>query len=251
MAGFVHRLSSGYDEAKKNWRAEVEQYRQNFTTRSEHKRTSDIVGKLLLGFDYFLAYTQLIDVLTEDEAEALFEEARKVLDEVVWNQRTHQAANEPAQSFIELLAAALASGRAHLATRQGDHPPNGEAWGWRHEITGEDIREREKWRAQGERIGWIEGNDLYLNPTVALAIAQRLARDQGDALVVTTLTLHKRLYEKGYLVSIDKLRRTLTIRKTVEGKSLPVLHLDTKRFTPPKLQRVKNADRTDAIGTRS
>lgn len=100
------------------------------------------------------------------------------------------------------------------------------------------------WRAH-----WLgRGNNLYLNPKAALAVAQRLARDQGDALSVTAQTLHKRLHEKGYLLSRDKLRRTLTIRKTVEGKSLPVLHLDTKWFTPTQLQ-LKNAAKADTIRT--
>ena len=75
------------------------------------------------------------------------------------------------------------------------------------------------------RIGWLDGDDLYLEPDAALSAAQRLARDAGDALVVTPRTLHRRLRERGYLASTDVKRETLKVRRTLEGARRDVLHL--------------------------
>ena len=85
--------------------------------------------------------------------------------------------------------------------------------------------EGEGGRAQGARVGWLDGDDLYLEPEAAFAAAQRLARESGDAVPVGSKTLHKRLHEKGLLASTEAGRRKLTVRRTLEGQRRAALHL--------------------------
>ena len=132
-------------------------------------------------------------------------------------QAGHQLAAEPAQRFIDLILAALSSGRAHVAAKDGTKPQDSSAWGWRP-FEGEP-------RSQGLRIGWLDGDDVYLEPEAAFATAQRFAQDTGEAITVSSKTLHKRLHEKRMLAAIDENRGTLTPRHTLEGKRRAVLHL--------------------------
>jgi hypothetical protein len=92
--------------------------------------------------------------------------------------------------------------------------------------------EREEWRPQGERIGWLEDEDLYLEPDAALAAVQKQGRDSGEPLAVTGRTLRKRLHERGLLLSTDEARQVLTVRKTLEGRPRrDVLHTSVDFFS--------------------
>jgi hypothetical protein len=119
---------------------------------------------------------------------------------------------------LRLLASAIASGKAHVAATDGSNPKeNPSAWGWRdHNLQS---------LPQGRRVGWIEGDHLYLQPDSAYAVAQSLAVEQGESLTTAKQTLWKRLRERGLLASMDVKRQRLTIRRTVDGKRREVLHL--------------------------
>jgi hypothetical protein len=100
-----------------------------------------------------------------------------------------------------LLQDAIASGRAHLKKIGGygetDH--------------------------QGERIGWIDGDRIYLFPDVAYAVAQKLGNEVGNGLTVGASTLRKRLHEKGLIAEVEPSRKTLLVRKRVDGERSRVL----------------------------
>ena len=147
------------------------------------------------------------------------------LGEAAAVQSQHQAASEPTQRFKELLSAAVASGRAHLANPNGNNPASPGAWGWR--LSGDE------WRPQGERIGWVGEDGLYLEPEASFAAAQKQGRDSGDALVVSGRTLHKRLHECGLLISTDDKRQVLTVRRTLGGSRRAVLHVRSGFLSPP------------------
>jgi len=84
--------------------------------------------------------------------------------------------------------------------------------------------ERTEWRPQGDRIGWINGNDLYLDRDASYRAAQGIAAD-GSGIEVSPTTLVRRLRDRGLLVSIDQARETLTVRHTIEGRQRDVLHI--------------------------
>ena len=153
------------------------------------------------------------------------------------------ARSEPARRFLQLLGAALASGAAHVAGRDGDEPRDPAAWGWRPFTVGTGENEREEWRFQGRRVGWLDDGALYLEPDAAFAAAQKVGEDVGDALTVTPQVLRKRLHEQGFLASLDEARETLTVRRKLEGRQRSVLHVH-----PGALSTSTQPDKPD-IGT--
>lgn len=119
-----------------------------------------------------------------------------------------------------MLRSAISSGRAHIASTYGEKPEvNAVALGWRKTDS-----EYDGWRPQGDRIGWVDGDDLYLESVASYRVAQSQAQG-GEALAISERTLRKRLKEKGYLISTDEKRQTLTVRRTIEGVNRNVLRV--------------------------
>ena len=85
-------------------------------------------------------------------------------------------------------------------------------------------------------MGWIDGQDLYLEADAAYAEAQKLARDGGDSLTVMLPTLKRRLKERGLLASTTQAagREWLDVRRTLQGQRRRVLHLDSNSLIPPE-----------------
>jgi hypothetical protein len=200
-----------------------------------HRRIPTITANLLIAFGFWLEYAQEAEAISAMEARRLRFRGRDAIEEAANAQTEHQQASEPTQRFLELLTAALASGRAHVANDRGDHPGRPEAWGWRSvTISPNTSQECADWRAQGERVGWLVGDDdLYLEPEAAFTAVQKFARDGGESLPIGSKTLHKRLDEKGLLASKDAGRRKLTTRKVLEGSRRVVLHLRASLVAPP------------------
>ncbi len=218
MGGFVQWLASRGDEARGQFDRLVAQYRSRALGSASHARTPDIVASLQAGFESFLEYAVESGAIAAAQRDRLARRCWDALSEAATAQAKHQAATEPAARFLTLLRSLVASGRAHLEARNGGPPARSPvSCGWR-ENSGTSA-------PLGECIGWVEEDDVYLEPTVAFRLAQIAARDAGEALTVGEHTLRKRLREKGLLASVDKKHETLTIRRTISGSTKDVLHL--------------------------
>ena len=225
---FIQWLAPRYEQVRQGLRSEIATLRAETYESGQHRRTPEIVANLAVGVKFFLQFAQEVAALTMEEREALWNRCWTALRVAAATQEQHQAASEPTRRFLDLLAAALASGRAHVASPNGDVPEMPEAWGWRQVTIGSGQYQRDEWQAQGKRIGWVDKGNLYLEPEGAYAEAQALAREQGDTLAVSVRTLHKRLHERCLLVTTDQVRQTYTTRHTIEGVRRSVLHLHAK-----------------------
>jgi hypothetical protein len=133
-----------------------------------------------------------------------------------------RAAN-PVDRFLALLRSAISAGHAHLAARDGTAPANSGTWGWREKQPARNHR-RAKWAPQGARVGWLDGQDLFVDIDSAYRAAQTMAAN-GDGIVVGVQTLVKRLREGGWLKSVDERRGKIKVRRILSGSRLEVLHL--------------------------
>jgi Domain of unknown function (DUF3854) len=226
MAGFVRWLAPQYQRVKQGLREEMADLRNAAIGVQQHARTPGIVANLGVGLKYFLGFAEHEGVISAEESKALWKRGWNDLCEVAELQAVHHLAAEPTQHFLSLISAALASGRAHIASPEGGCPSEcPEAWGWRGIQSSNGSDSEHSWQSQGRRIGWIEDEDLYLEPEASFAEAQRLATEQGDSLAISLSTMSKRLREKGHLRSVETARGTNTVRKTLEGLRRRVLHL--------------------------
>jgi hypothetical protein len=248
MAGFVKWLAPQYETIRRDLVRKRDELRDWFSrnAKGEHRRNPTLFADLSLGFRNFLRYARHLGVLTHEEGGVLWVRCLEVFAQVSQAQSQHQAENEPTQRFLTLLSAALASGRAHVASLGGREPMNAERWGWRQKTYGGEEM-TEIWTPLGDRVGWVHEDDLYLELDAAYAAAQRLARDSGDSLLINASTLKKRLFEKRLLVSVERRgnRVRYQVRKVVEGNRRELLHLHPRCLTAGTVSQVAQEDHSD------
>ncbi len=214
MAGFIQWVAGRYEQILARHRERVRELR-DASPAAAHARTPGILAELQAGFELLLAFATEVGAVTAGQAETLATRARDALAATGAAQAAFQHASDPALRFIDLLKAALAAGCAHVANRMGGVPDQPERWGWRCTDSG--------WYPAGIRVGWVDGNDLYLESDLSYEVAQRQAGK--ERIPLTERTLRSRLSERGLLASIDTTRETLKVRRTLEGSGREVLHL--------------------------
>jgi hypothetical protein len=233
QAGYISWLAGRLDKIREGLAQEHSRLRA-LAAQDGHPRTPGLVADLGVGWKLFLDFALEVGAVTSDERAALARRAWLGLLEAGARQGEEIAAHDPVRRFLELLSAAVATGRAHVAGATAGEAPEGAAcWGWGP-------------IPAGQCIGWVKGDDLFLCPESAYAVAQRLGEEQGERLPVSKGQLHKRLDEAGLLVSKEKGK--LTNRRVVLGLERPVLHLHVRSlqgvYTPEK-----SGDSGDSGGT--
>jgi hypothetical protein len=198
------------------------------SARGPHARTPENVASLMLGMETVLQFAAEIDVIAKAEAEAMLTKAWDTLLKLGDSQASFLSSDNPAERFITLVKTVISSGRAHIASINGDVPGvlNAELLGWREAARndeGEIILE-----GKGRRIGWIDKDGIYLDPEAAYAEVQELARHQQAAMPLTQHTLWKRLDERGLVQSKEEGRHTT--KKTICGSRVRVIHFAIESF---------------------
>ena len=230
MAGFLSWVAPDYETLRQGMRTDVTTLRGQVHTSGLHRRTPDTIAELFVGFQLFLCFAMERGAISAAERETIEKRAWAALTETARQQMLHQQASDPARRFIELLRSALSSGRAHIADEEGRSPDSPEAWGWRKEPSGLDA----VWKPQGERIGWVCEESVYLEKDAAYNVAKRVGADGGEGIALTPTTLVKRVKEAGLLLTVEPTRGTNTIRRVLEGKTQIVLHIARETLVSEK-----------------
>jgi hypothetical protein len=246
MAGYLRWLASRIDDLRRTLPERQRALRDEFVRQGQHKRTPEVAASIMIGWETFLGFAQEVGALPRHSVEVLLERVRAAVLDSAATQAGYQSSEEPAARFLALLGAAISSGRAHVTgAGDGGAPDEADRWGWHVVIVGAGNQEREDWRPRGERIGWLDADDLFLDPESSFAAVQKLARDQGTSVPIKQRTLWKRLAEQGHLVSRDRARRTNTVRRTIGGRRLEVIHLKASTFAVETDQPTAETAQTD------
>ena len=237
MSGYIRWLAPQYEEIQTGLQAKTSARRDKAYQSGQHRRTSDIVANLAVGLEYFLEFAVSTGAIDETESQAVQERCWDALGRAAEAQGEHQQSQEPTQRFLELVTAALSSGRCHVASLQGSEPSSSqEAWGWRKS----DSPFGNAWNPQGRLVGWVDGNDLYLESDAAFAEAQLLAGHSGDSIPISLPTLRRRLHERKVLRSAESRggKGRFEVRRTIQGKRRSVLHLHSQALYPQEVAQV-------------
>ena len=110
------------DEARSEMSTAYSRYREQAAREDLHRRTPRMVSVLFLGWEQFFTLARESGSLTPSEAEGYRVRAWSALIQVARRQAEHQREAHPVDRFLRLLRAALGTGRAHVATRDGAAP---------------------------------------------------------------------------------------------------------------------------------
>jgi len=196
-----------------------------------HKKVANTLAQIERAWGVWLKFAEECGAIDEDEATRVYESVVDALD-VAGREQTKFLANEnPATRFIELLKAAIRSGRAHIASAADEKTPAEAAvWGWEERfvtIQGDSVPE---WAPKGDKIGWLNCEGVYLQPDAAYKMAQSMGVN-GEGLTISSQTLWKRLKEEGLLVT-EGSRETNKVRRRVNGNYETVIHVNSACFLP-------------------
>jgi len=229
MSAFIRWLAPRMDVLRRGLRAEIDRLRNIAYRSGQHRRTPELVASVAVGWECLLAFLHSMGCLPMEEVWIRWQAAWTAIGEAAESQRKYQAAAEPANRFLEMVQAVISSSAGHLAGPHGEEPEGCRKWGWRWNGKREE--------AKGQLIGWIRGDDVYLEPDAAYAGVQRLAREQGDALGVSLEMLSRLLHERGLLASVEKGRNgeiRYKVRVSIAGGRRRALHFKAASLLPPE-----------------
>ncbi len=231
MAGFLRWLAPRMNEMPARLGRLLNDARRHLRDETLHRRIADSSTHLLAAVDTFLEFATESAAVTGQEAAAWHARAVTALRANAAAQEQHHRAADPVHRFHELVTAALVSGDAHIAGQHASNastvPEHPDRWGWVPSAGGSS------WIARGSRIGWIDGEGLFLEPTAAYAAAGRMAEATGEGLPVTPYVLQKRLADAGVIrTESDGSSRRYTVRHSIGGRRLRVLHFVRGPLSP-------------------
>lgn len=229
MAGYVQWLAAHYEDAE-DWpaqlKAELGEGRDAVAKDvSGHSRAPEAVAGLLLGLRWFLRYARHIGAITKEEWDETYKRCRTALLDGSAVQSAETRALSAEAIYLKAIRTALTSGRAYLADQTSDGPPpqtEATRWGWARD-------DMDRLSARGERIGWVSGTDIYLDPGAAYTAAVAQADRMRTPLQTSPTRVHKALLAAELLPSADP--GHLTTRVSAGGARVRVLHLKAEALS--------------------
>jgi hypothetical protein len=197
IAGFVRWVASDRSGTLKTLHERALTYRTEATRDRGHRRVPANLAELFAGFSLLLDFALASGALETDQREAYLKRAAVALASLADIQLVQLRHADPVDRALDLLRAAVTSGRAHLG-RDGD-------------TTGAVA-------PTARRIGWESTEGVFLIPAEAYSVVQELAAGTGEALGVGEATLWRRFSDRHLLASTEQDQRgSLKVRRTFDG----------------------------------
>jgi hypothetical protein len=248
-AAFIQWLAANYDELRDEVRQVSEKARDKFRDligddiAKMHERTPTTLADFAVGLDYFLTFAVDIGAIDQPTADDHHSRCADVLLDLAYEQIEHLRTADPTAQFVDLIRAAIMSGRAHVCDVSSNKVPTvvePTLWGWtrgREQVLTRDGYEQiheSAWVPQGLCIGWIQADlatgvaELYLEPTASYNVAQSFGHVNGSGIGLSKDTLWDGCKEKGLLKRCDDKRTT--INKKIQKKSKRVACMNAERI---------------------
>lgn len=240
MAAFIRWLCPQYDAVRAELPDVVSSTAERLTTGRD-SRTAELLGECAAGLRKFLEFapgaTEVLGgdgAITRAEVDALREQAWRVFQGLLGDQRGRVTARDPFKRLMGILGSALLMKLCHLTAPDGSAPMDAHRWGWKAKgsraSVGGDADDdgvcsdvEPDMIPGGPCLGWIEPGStiLYTRAEAMLAIARDLANKNNDALPLDAAQLGRGLYDRGLLAADEwKSRKTYTVRRVVSGRQV-------------------------------
>lgn len=196
--------------------------RENVGSRG-HARTQDNLANLLTGLRVFLDFAEDTCGMSHETKEKFMDFATAAALTLAEQQAKIDHDSSDAQRFVELVRAAISSGKAHIEHSRGGKPDHSRALGWRKVDMG--VNNGTRTEALGTRIGWVDGDALYIDPSAALGVVKALSSNLDNHMGSSERAIAKSLREAGLLIKCDKGRNTAKISVLGARRSVYVFRM--------------------------
>lgn len=230
MASYIRWLAARLPAIRDERAGWVARRRDELARSGQHRRAPGAVAELLFGVEVFLRFAADAGALDDDERGTLRDRMEADLRALLDAQGSQMEVAEPHVRFLSLLRSALAAGDAHVVAGDGSRPDDPGRWGWRPSASAEGTSSNALWLPQGRAVGWIVGEDLYLDTSNAVRAAQGVAALSGNPLEISPGTISRRLRDGGLLASVDSDGKHIEVQRVLSGIRRRVLHLRTASF---------------------
>lgn len=232
MAAYIHYLAPRLDTLKTTFPELILQSRDEVLQQgfaSSHSRAPDLYTNLVVGAEQFLNFLTDTGALSLERNNVLFDDLQTALKQAFSEQAMYQIEQDECERFMSLLKALLSSGNAHVSDSLTKAVPMTRPyfWGWRkteQKVNGiEAMHSFEQYTPNGDCIGYIneKARELWLEQESTFARVQQMARNQGDAFLMSAPTLWRRMLEAGLIIKWEdrdggKTRKS-TVKRTIAG----------------------------------
>ena len=225
FAAYIRWLAPAYEDHQKSFLSAVERGRNEIGEPGSHKRSAENLAQLETAFGVWCQFALHHEAISSDEAHDLRAKVHEALTQAASSHRRQQESVHPTRRFLDVLATLISSGRAHVADRKNAVPADPIMWGWRREGGA-------RWRPCGDCIGWLEKDDLYLDPDASYAAVQKFLQDSSQSLGISLTKLALQLHGRGILCGIEEKRDTFKVRRTIHGRRRDVFWLHADSLSP-------------------
>ncbi|MCQ8103541.1 cell wall-binding protein [Methylomonas sp. SURF-2] len=229
MASYLQWLAPRLDQLKADFPLVVRQLRDGAIRdgfAASHPRAPELFSNLVAGTETFLDYLLDVDNVTAVESNALLARIEDGLKTALGEQAEYQSERCEVQRFMELLRSVLSSGNGHITTTFEKGPPKTRpySWGWRD--AGNDLIGEKQFKPCGNCIGWHrqgtedKPDEVWLDPNAAFSAVQSLAKSQGDAFLLSSSALWRRMSDMKLLLAEERDRNgkpRTQVKRAVNG----------------------------------
>ncbi len=198
MAAYLKWLAPQLDDVQKARQREVSKFTAE--KRGDRNRDATVAASFLFTADLFLRFATEIGAISDPQATALRTRFQAAFTLDAETQEIREVEQDPVLRYIEAIKSGLAARQFYIEDRKNPLPIDSPR------IT---------------RIGWREGDDIYLFPSVVFNEVQKAAGDERYAMNATSMSQYMAEYK--LLKTTDEGRHTK--RMSFEGGRPRVLHL--------------------------
>ncbi|GEM_PF-4319886 len=243
MSSYIQWLAGHIDAFESIFKNRHRTLTQQRNRSQWHSRTPSNLAFLQIGLESALAFFRLNGTINEKEYDSLYE---KGLDALVHAAESHELkihTSRPEERFLSSLAVLFDAKKVHIVDADTGLTPRInkglKRWGW--------IKRNNEYVAQGTQIGWLKGNDLYLDPQIVFKQVQSYCNEREAEPIQSSRKLWQCLYERGYLASHESSRDTYTVRKMIQRARKSVIHLNASSVYPnqPTTSKTSNKENSN------
>jgi len=207
MHGYIEWLITEQPLKKEEVNEFFSEMRTEYASRLGHGRMLDTIACLLIGLGCFLTFAVSKNVISEEQEQAIYAEAKEIFVSIAETQTHSMQEQRPSEKFLEVVRSLLDSGQIFTKRRPNKSVGRGQ------------VPRRRDANNGGTDVGWHDDQFFYFQPTVLYNNVVQFLRRQSETFSITANMLWKYLEQDGAIeVEFEKDRTHRLVSTRIDTK---------------------------------